>query len=94
MGACRSVAGLLAGSCLLLIMTGCGDLPFVKKTPPPAPEPVFEPPPPAPLPPLAAPSPGIPASGPTPVLDSRLADLANQVEALRVRLQAVEGKLA
>lgn len=74
---------------------GCADLPFAKKAPPPT-EPVFEPPltPPAPAPSLqASPAPGVASAG-APVVDSRLADLASQVEALRVRLQTVEGKLA
>ncbi len=90
----RSATVLLLA--LILVLPGCGDLPFAKKSPPPNAEPVFEPPPAPlePLPPLRAnPSSGA-ISGGAPVLDSRLADLASQVEALRVRLQAVEGKLA
>jgi len=87
---------LLLICALGLMLAGCGDLPFAKKSPPPGAEPVFEPPP-APLepvPPLkTAPVPG-PAPSGTPLPDSRLADLASQVEALRVRLQALEGKLA
>uniref|UniRef100_UPI00404A712A tol-pal system protein YbgF n=1 Tax=Desulfobacca sp. TaxID=2067990 RepID=UPI00404A712A len=85
----------MSGS-LVLTLLGCGNLPFAQKSLPTT-EPVFAPPPPAamePVPPLGSapvPSPGL---GATPVPDSRLADLASQVETLRVRLQAVEGKLA
>ncbi len=89
---------------LLLVMlglpAGCRDLPFVKKTPPPQTqaEPAHEPPPsPTPLEPgpvaKSAPMPLYP-TGSSNVADSRLADLASQFEALRARLQVVEGKLA
>lgn len=90
---------LFLGLCLV----GCGDLPFAKKSPPPVPltEPAFEPPPPLPPPaplepaPAAAPAPRPAyASGGSNPADARLADLASQFEALRARLQAVEGKLA
>ncbi len=79
---------------VLLVLSGCGDLPFAKKTPPPS-EPVFEPPPPV-EPPLPAPRAPLASSsgGTTPTFDTRLADLASQVEALRVRVQALEGKVA
>jgi len=90
----RAFTGAFLSGTLVLTMMGCGDLPFAKKAPPPAPEPVFEAPPPAPLPPLPPLGQTAPTPGPAPVVDSRLADLASQVEALRVRLQALEGKLA
>jgi tol-pal system protein YbgF len=89
----RVLSGALLSGGLVLNLLGCGDLPFAKKAPP-ATEPVFEAPPPAPLPPLPPLGQTAPPPGPAPVVDSRLADLASQVEALRVRLQALEGKLA
>ncbi len=84
-----------------LVSIGCQDLPFVKKSPPPEPVPetAYEPPPPLPAP--LEPSPAIKptprqayAPGGSNVTDTRLADLASQFEAMRARLQAVEGKLA
>ncbi len=90
------IGEVVLGCCLVLTLAGCGDLPFAKKSPPVMAEPVFEPPPTPsqPVPPLqAAPAPVAPP-GSGPVIDSRLADLASQMEALRTRLQAVEGRLA
>lgn len=84
---------------ILSVPAGCSGLPFAQKTLPPETqvEPAAEPLPPSLPPPGAAPaSPPLPVASPpaarTP--DARLADLASQVEALRARLQAVEGKLA
>ena len=59
--------------------------------------PMTPPPPPTPLEPGPAaksPPPPIYAQGGSHISDTRLADLASQFEALRARLQAVEGKLA
>jgi tol-pal system protein YbgF len=85
---------------MLVPPAGCVKLPSGKKTPPPqgqmdlAHEPPLQPTP-------IVPGPGAkPAPAPlyptvtTTAPDSRLADLASQVEALRARLQIVEGKLA
>jgi tol-pal system protein YbgF len=86
-----------------VLVVGCGDLPFARKSPSMVAltEPAFEPPPPLPPP---APLESGPATNPVPrqayasggsnVSDTRLADLASQFEALRARLQVVEGKLA
>jgi tol-pal system protein YbgF len=93
---------LLSGLLLVMLglVAGCRDLPFVKKTSPPQTqaEPINEPPP-APTPlepgPVAKPAPmPVYTTGSSYVSDSRLADLASQFEALRARLQVVEGKLA
>ncbi len=84
-----------------MLLLGCGDLPFAKKSLPPQTqlEPAYEAPPPLPAPldpgPVAKPAPQmVYAPGGSNVSDTRLADLASQFEALRARLQVVEGKLA
>ncbi len=93
---------VLAALFLILVISpaGCGDLPLAKKTPPPQAQMnlAYDPPPP-PTPiepgPAAKPSPApLAAASSTQTSDSRLADLASQFEALRTRLQVVEGKLA
>ena len=92
----RLIVGLLL--CMLTALVGCGNLPFAKKPLPPQTqlEPPYEPPP-TPLEPgpgtKPAPQTVYAPSGST-VSDTRLADLASQFEALRARLQVVEGKLA
>ncbi len=80
---------------------GCGSsVPFAKKAPPLQGqyEPSYDPPPPpTPIEPgPAAKSPPLPvyAQGGSHISDTRLADLASQFEALRARLQTVEGKMA
>jgi tol-pal system protein YbgF len=90
----RLIVGLLL--CMLTALVGCGNLPFAKKPLPPQTQ--LEPPlPPTPLEPgpgtKPAPQTVYAPSGST-VSDTRLADLASQFEALRARLQVVEGKLA
>ena len=90
----RLIVGLLL--CMLTALVGCGNLPFAKKPLPPQTQ--LEPPlPPTPLEPgpgtKPAPQTFYAPSGST-VSDTRLADLASQFEALRARLQVVEGKLA
>lgn len=94
-GICRQRLALVLTGILALTLCSCGDLPFAKKPPPPTTEAAFElPPATPPPPPVTAPAaPSASASGSS-TMDSRLADLANQVEAMRVRLQAAEGKLA
>ena len=92
----RSIPVLIALTLLPLIF-GCSSLSFTKKDPPPQAQ--FEPPPipPTPLEPgPAAKTPAAPVYSPggSHVSDTRLADLASQFEALRSRLQVVEGKLA
>ncbi len=96
----RSIPVLITLTLLPLIF-GCSSLSFAKKAPPPQAqlEPSYDPPPipPTPLEPgPAAKTPAAPVYAPSGshVSDTRLADLASQFEALRARLQAVEGKLA
>jgi tol-pal system protein YbgF len=96
----RSILFLIALTLLPLIF-GCSSLSFAKKVPPPQAqlEPSYESPPipPTPLEPgPAAKTPAAPVYAPSGshVSDTRLADLASQFEALRARLQVVEGKLA
>jgi tol-pal system protein YbgF len=89
---------------LLIVMAalspGCGSsVPFAKNVPPLQGQynPSYDPPPP-PTPiepgPAAKLPPPVYAPGGSHISDTRLADLASQFEALRVRLQSVEGKLA
>jgi tol-pal system protein YbgF len=93
---------LLSGLLLVMLVlpAGCRDLPFAKKTPPPQTQMdlAYEPPtPPTPLAPGPADKPApapVYTTGSSNVSDTRLADLASQFEALRARLQIVEGKLA
>ena len=96
----RSISVLLVLG-LLISFFGCSSSSFAKKAPPPQAqfEPSYDPPPlpPTPIEPgPAAKTPAAPvyAPGRSQVSDTRLADLASQFEALRTRLQAVEGKLA
>jgi tol-pal system protein YbgF len=85
---------------LLLAPAGCGaNFPGAKKALPPQTqsEPAHEPLPPTPLEPGPATKTAttpVSASRSATVADTRLADLASQFEALRSRLQIVEGKLA
>jgi tol-pal system protein YbgF len=84
-----------------VLSPGCGSsAPFVKNPPPLQGQynPSYDPlPPPTTIEPGPAaklPSPPVYAQGGSRISDTRLADLASQFEALRARLQAVEGKLA
>ena len=84
---------------ILLALPGCSGMPFAPKPLPPETqlEPAAEPLPPSlPAPTAGVPSTHLPVSAPAGAYapDARLADLASQVEALRARLQVVEGKLA
>jgi tol-pal system protein YbgF len=93
----RPVWGLLLVMGLLIV--GCGEVPFVKKSPPPETltGPANEPPPAQTPDPNAATKPAprqMYTSGGSNVTDTRLADLASQIEVMRARLQTVEGKLA
>ena len=76
--------------------SGCSALPQKKELPPQAQYLNEPPPPPIPVAPApvvkTAPAPTYTGGGS--VSDTRLADLASQFEALRARLQVVEGKLA
>jgi tol-pal system protein YbgF len=97
-----SVSTLLISLLLFIVLVlpaGCQGLPFGKKTAssPAQGEPVHDVPPPTPLEPgpgsRPAPAP-LYGSSSSQATDTRLADLASQFEALRARLQVVEGKLA
>ncbi len=90
------LSGLLLA--ILVLPAGCRDLALAKKTLSPQTNLASEPQiPPTPMVPGPADKPApapVYTTGSANVSDSRLADLASQFEALRARLQVVEGKLA
>lgn len=95
MAAVRLLPNLVVVLLMSLCLGGCAEVPLLKRQPQPfypADEPPAGPPTTASLP--TAPVYAAASMPAAPVTDSRLADLASQVEALTARLQAVEGKQA